>query len=219
MPYCLSLLRAMTVIGTGIFNLFFSSICPKTARICSIRKATSRPRLSPASVSTEKCAVCTSIHLGSSLANAGGKEQPATSRLKTTAPILNLRFTLDSLPENASTPSSPRPFILAPGPRARYTLVRGHSSFFPPRLDRLDARPSLRPHVPDPLLRLLAGRRCPPHQLSQRIATPGHAARATLSFSRRNFLRLGYRQTHAQRPDHRRNHPHHGSPRRRNPRL
>jgi len=70
-PYCLSLLSATTVIGTGIFNLSFSISCPKTDRICSIRKATSRPRFSLPSVSTEKCVECTSIHLGSSLANPG----------------------------------------------------------------------------------------------------------------------------------------------------
>ena len=70
MPYCLSLLSAMMVIGTGILSLSFRSNCPKMARICSMRKATSRPRFSPASVSTEKWVECTSIHLGSSLANA-----------------------------------------------------------------------------------------------------------------------------------------------------
>src|SRR5208283_472448 len=133
-------------------NLSRSSSCPKTARICSIRKATSRPRLSPASVTTEKCAVCTSIHLGSSLAKAVGKQQPATRRLKTTAPMPNLRFTVDSLSKNASTSPSLRPFILAPAALARYTLVRDLGSFVPPRLDRLDARLGLRPDVPDPLL-------------------------------------------------------------------
>src|SRR5271157_2651926 len=106
MPYCLSLLSAMTVIGTGIFNLALRSSCPKTARICSIRSATSRPRLSPASVSTEKCAECTSIHLGSSLANDRREKQPAMSRLKTTVPIPILRFTVESFPENASTPGN-----------------------------------------------------------------------------------------------------------------
>ena len=43
-------------------------------------------------------------------------------------------------------------FTLALNPLARYTLVRGHSSFFPPCLDRLDARSGLRPDVPDALL-------------------------------------------------------------------
>jgi len=152
MPYCLSLLSATTVIGTGIFNLSFKSSCPKTDRICSIRNATSRPRLSPASVTTEKCAVCTSSHLGSSLANAECDKQPAISKPQTTALTPNLRFTVDSFSKNASTSPSLWPFILAPAALARYTLVRDLGSFVPPRLDRLDARLGLRPDVPDPLL-------------------------------------------------------------------
>src|SRR6202453_2257848 len=77
----------MTVIGTGIFDVSFNISSPKTARISPFRKATSRPRLSPASVITEKCAVWTSIHLGSSLsfANAGsaGKKLRAPSNANT----------------------------------------------------------------------------------------------------------------------------------------
>src|SRR6202453_2074870 len=77
----------MTVIGTGIFDVSFNISSPKTARISPFRKATSRPRLSPASVITEKCAVWTSIHLGSSLsfANAGsaGNKLSAPSNANT----------------------------------------------------------------------------------------------------------------------------------------
>src|SRR5208283_5049816 len=117
----------------------------------------------------------------------------------------------------ASSRSSP--FAFASPPRARYTLVRDFGSFYPSRLDRLDARPRLRPDVPDALLRRLARRRCPQHQLSESIGTLGHAAGAPLSFSSRNFLRLGHRQTASQEPDSRRDHPQNGPPRRPNPGL
>src|SRR5208282_5481551 len=229
-PYCLSLFSAITVMGTDILSLSLRMSCPKTPRICSNRKATSRPRFSPASVITEKCGERTSIHLVSSLANAPAEKQPKkqieTSQLKATVPIRNLRITEESFPKNASTPMEsrdarprPLPFALAPAPRARYTLVRDLGSFFPPCLDRLDARPGLRPDVPDALLRCLAGRGCPQHQLPERIATAGDTACAPLSFSRRNFLRSSHRQTHSQGPDRWRNHPQNGAPWRGDPRL
>src|ERR1700730_5829821 len=110
----------------------------------------------------------------------------------------------------------PSPFTLAPARIARYTLVRDLGPFFSSRLDRLDARPSLHTHVPDALLRRLAGRRCPQHSFSQIIATSRHAARTTFSLSRQHHLRARHVQTHSQEPGPRRNHPHHASPRRRN---
>src|ERR1035438_7087448 len=108
------------------------------------------------------------------------------------------------------------PFTLAPPPFARYTLVRDLGHVFPSRLDRLDARPGLRPDVPDALLRRMARRQRPQNPLPQSIATPRHSARAPLSFSSRSFLRPGHRQTHSQTADPRRNNPHHAPPRRRN---
>src|ERR1035437_8359617 len=110
-------------------------------------------------------------------------------------------------------------FTLALNPLARYTLVRGHSSFFPPCLDRLDAWSGLRPVVTDALRLRLAGRRCARNAFSHAIAPAGHAACASVSISSWNFLCSGYRQTHSQRPDSCRNHSHHGSARRRNPCL
>src|ERR1700722_20734862 len=99
-PYCLSLLSAITVMGIGIFSLSFRRSSPNTDRICSIRKATSRPRLSPASVITEKCPVWISIHFDSSLslslAEASGEKQPAINRIshpKTPAAACTLGFT------------------------------------------------------------------------------------------------------------------------------
>src|ERR1700737_3201059 len=114
MPYCLSLLSAMTVIGTVIFNFSFRSSCPKTARICSIRNATSRPRLSPASVITEKCAVCTSIHFGSSLALGNAKFGATSIASRIATAVANFmisgcrRLLMKGLEAqaNASTPAS-----------------------------------------------------------------------------------------------------------------
>ena len=58
------------------------------------------------------------------------------------------------------------PVRLSPWPHPRRTLHsrRDHGPFFPPRLDRLDARPGLRPDVSDALLRRMAGRRRPQNQ-------------------------------------------------------
>src|SRR5208282_1544907 len=131
---------------------------------------------------------------------------------------------VDSFPKNASTPRfgtrwRGHPFILAPPRLARYTLVRDFGPFFPSRVDRLDARSGLRPDVSDALLRRLARRRCPQHQVPHGIANSRHAPRSALSFSGRNLFRAGYRQTHTQEPDLRRNHPHHAPAWRRNLRL
>src|ERR1700687_1786639 len=186
MPYCLSLLSAITVMGTGIVNLSFRSSCPKTDRICSIRSATSRPGLSPASVITEKCAVCTSIHFGSSLALALGNAKIGATSIASRMAIAVTNFMISGRRRllmkglegqaNASTPASERVTTttaqkqyrdvwradalarrLGPSQRARYTLVRALGPLFASRLDRLDARPGLPPHVPNALLRRLAG--------------------------------------------------------------
>src|SRR5208282_2672626 len=129
-PYCLSLFSAITVMGTDILSLSLRMSCPKTPRICSNRKATSRPRFSPASVITEKCGERTSIHLVSSLANANGEKQLAITKLTIAVPIKNLRIPEESFPENASTVAERRaslrpgmgkllPVHLSPWPRPR----------------------------------------------------------------------------------------------------
>src|ERR1700751_1663596 len=114
-PYCLSLLNAITVTGTDITNFFFSSNCPKTERICSMRSATSRPRFSPASVPTRKCEVCTSIHFVSSLAKDGCAEKAVINRQVRQAPRCKEVFTTVALRrsfrENASTTQGVLPYL------------------------------------------------------------------------------------------------------------
>src|SRR5258708_31830658 len=55
----------------GRFTFALVIRAPKTARICSQRMATSRPRFSPASVTTEKLGERTSTHCGSPAKTAG----------------------------------------------------------------------------------------------------------------------------------------------------
>src|SRR5262249_53121424 len=81
---CLSslVLRNATICnGTGILTLTLVITAAKTARICSKRTATSRPRFSPASVATEKCGERTSTHCCPS-ARATGVRLPAASNEK-----------------------------------------------------------------------------------------------------------------------------------------
>src|SRR5215470_17655300 len=56
-------LRKATICsGMGMFTADLANKAPKTARICSKRIATSRPRFSPASVTRVKCGDLTSTH-------------------------------------------------------------------------------------------------------------------------------------------------------------
>jgi hypothetical protein len=80
LPQLLLLRKAMICNGTGVLTLAFTINEPKTARICSKRAATSRPRLSFVSVTTEKCGECTSNHWASPQKAGSVRNKTATNR-------------------------------------------------------------------------------------------------------------------------------------------
>ena len=111
-------------------------------------------------------------------------------------------------------------FSLGPNPHRKLNSRRDLGPISPgpisPKLDRLDARPGLRPDVPDALLRFMAGRRGAQRRLPALVAAPRHPARSPLLVSRGNLLRPGHHQTHPQESEPRPDHAHHGPPRRGN---
>src|SRR5262249_5323603 len=73
-------LRKATICsGTGMFTFALVISVEKTARICSKRMATSRPRFSPASVTTEKWGERSSTHCGPSALATGRRQNTAAS--------------------------------------------------------------------------------------------------------------------------------------------
>src|ERR1700722_3280504 len=71
------------VSGMGWLRRSLPRRLAKTARICSKRRATSRPRFEPASVMTMKCAEWNSIHGDCSAAGANGQSESAHSAIRT----------------------------------------------------------------------------------------------------------------------------------------
>src|SRR5882672_1501500 len=157
-----------------------------------MRKATSRPRLSPASVNTLKCAVWTSFHFGSSPAKTR-VESAIPSEQTRTVSIVEERFMARVSAEMLACISASQLFSdrrLLP-----LNLPRAPAPILPSSLDRLDARAGLSADVPDALLRLLAGRRRAQEHFPDVLTIGRHAARPALSVSRRYFVRARNRQT------------------------
>jgi hypothetical protein len=83
-----------------------------------------------------------------------------------------------------------------------------------PGLYRLDARPRLRPDVPDPLLRRLAQPERAPEQILHVLAVGWNLSCSSISISGRLFFRAGGRQASPKKIAARANRPHHHPARR-----
>jgi hypothetical protein len=86
----------------------------------------------------------------------------------------------------------------------------------PPRLHRLDARPGLPAHVPDPLLRFLAETLRPPVGLFHVLAVGRNLPCPAVSLSGRHFVRSGHRTPAAEKSCAGSDRAHHHPPRRGN---